>query len=156
MKNSYIGQQSFEPQREVLLTSLRDRVICYGEEFLGIPYVFGQRSIHGLDCVGFLYQISLKMEWQINYPCDYNDPAQFKITETLDKYFTVAEAGQKGDIIVVRNQLGNTHHVGLIYSDTQIIHSIDGVNKPGVRIDQIRKFKKLIVKTYDITSFQQI
>ncbi|MEN9566479.1 MAG: hypothetical protein RLZZ69_1675 [Cyanobacteriota bacterium] len=138
------------------MISYRDEVITHAEQLLGIPYVFGQRSIHGLDCVGFLYQISLKMGWKIDYPCDYNDPAQFQITETLDKYFTVTTAGQKGDIIVVRNQLGNTHHVALIYSDTQIIHCIDGVNIPSVRIDQNRKFKKLIVKTYDITSFKQI
>jgi cell wall-associated NlpC family hydrolase len=99
------------------------------QHFLNSPYLWGGKSVFGIDCSGFVQQV-LKM---------------FGIKLLRDAYLQ-AEQGQPvqslqeaklGDLAFFQNEKGKVTHVGIMLDEGKIIHAsgqvrIDTLNKDGI------------------------
>lgn len=91
-------------------------VVAAGEQFLGLPYLWGGMSSFGYDCSGFAYAACKANGYII--PRDAHDQAaggqQVQLTEIQpgDLLFFAYEEGK-----------GKIHHVGICYGDGKLLHS---------------------------------
>jgi cell wall-associated NlpC family hydrolase len=58
---SFTGRTtSNNPEKENAELCLRDSIVTYAQEYLGVPYVWGGSSTEGFDCTGFVYFVFKK------------------------------------------------------------------------------------------------
>jgi gamma-D-glutamyl-L-lysine dipeptidyl-peptidase len=110
-----IGQHTFTPQTQPLPISEQ---IQFGMQFLGTPYLWGGRSLYGIDCSGFT-QLVARFN-ALALPRDANQQAEMGETIAF-----VAES-QTGDYAFFDNSEGRIIHVGMVIrqDDTiQILHA---------------------------------
>jgi hypothetical protein len=98
--------------------------IRYANALLGAPYLWGGKSIFGMDCSGFV---------QVVYSCcgiqlPRDSHQQAEIGETVD----FVETAQAGDLAYFDNEEGRITHVGIMLDGEHIIHA-----SGSVRIDRI-------------------
>jgi hypothetical protein len=116
-----IGSLSWE--KIVVFQSLAARfkgtgndIVSAGEQFVGLPYLWGGMSSWGYDCSGFSYSMCKANGYVI--PRDAHDQAAFgnavPLTEKKpgDLLFFAYEEGK-----------GRIHHVGIYYGDGKLLHS---------------------------------
>jgi gamma-D-glutamyl-L-lysine dipeptidyl-peptidase len=104
-------------------------IVAASMKYLNAPYLWGGRSIFGIDCSG-LVQNAFKING-IALPRDASQ--QVKIGETV---FLISEA-LPGDLAFFENDLGEIVHVGVLISQSEIIHAsgcvkIDDVDHHGI------------------------
>lgn len=118
-----------------------DRVCQAAHKFINAPYVWGGRSMAGIDCSGFM-QIVYRMG-NILLPRDASQ--QIHIGTTV-------EWGQHkaGDMAFFTNEAGEIGHVGLLLDDSTIIHAsawvrIDSITQEGIfhENEQTHKLAKI-------------
>lgn len=91
-------------------------IVASGEQFIGLPYLWGGMSSFGFDCSGFSYRICSMNGYMI--PRDAHDQASagYKVAisdiEPGDLLFFAFEEGK-----------GAIHHVGIYYGDGKMLHS---------------------------------
>jgi len=91
-------------------------IVAAGEQFLGLPYLWGGMSSYGYDCSGFSYNMCLANGYII--PRDAHEQAaagkHVPLTDILpgDLLFFAYEEGK-----------GRIHHVGIYYGDGKLLHS---------------------------------
>ncbi len=124
---------------------LRDEMVCYAKNYLGIPYRSGGKSAKGFDCSGFTSYVMANF--------GYNVPSasvrQAEIGETIP-----FEKAKKGDLIFFGNKGKNgkyrVTHAALVVSeegeDLAMIHSA----RRGIVIDDINSssWKKYYAKRF--------
>ena len=98
-------------------------------KFLNAPYLWGGRTIFGIDCSGFT-QIVYKMNGFI-LPRDAHQQAELGTTVQ-----SVGEA-KPGDLAFFENEKGQITHTGIILKNAEIIHSsgkvhIDKLDQRGI------------------------
>ncbi|RLQ94306.1 C40 family peptidase [Falsibacillus albus] len=91
-------------------------IIAYGEQFLGLPYLWGGMSSYGYDCSGFSYNMC-KANGVI-IPRDAHDQAESGEKVELDQI-------SPGDLLFFAYEegKGSLHHVGIYYGDGKMLHS---------------------------------
>ncbi|MFM8597224.1 MAG: NlpC/P60 family protein [Flavobacteriales bacterium] len=126
-----IGEFSYEisePKDATKPTLNHGNIWPYISSFLNTPYLWGGRSIFGIDCSGFMQNIFRQLDY--NLPRDAYQQAEHG---TLIDF----EERQALDLAFFINAQGKIHHVGLIDKDLQIIHAsgqvrIDSLSPSGI------------------------
>lgn len=122
-----IGEKKFI----VALPSSQNEVgmFDFAKRLLNAPYLWGGRSLAGIDCSGFSQLVYKSMGVQL--PRDASQQAQLG---TIVDF--VAES-KLGDLAFFQNEEGKIIHVGMICGDGQIIHAsgcvrIDMLDETGI------------------------
>lgn len=93
-------------------------------KYLHTAYLWGGRSIYGLDCSGFVQQVYKMFDIRLLRDAHLQADQGVQIE-------TLADA-KMGDLAFFHNDAGRIIHVGILLSNTEIIHA-----SGKVRIDQI-------------------
>lgn len=115
-----INEQSFEYNGEFI----QNDILTTANHFLNAPYLWGGRSLFGIDCSGFT-QVVFKIHGK---KLNRDASQQAKQGETVA--FRSAALG--GDLAFFDNEEGRITHVGIMLNNDQIIHA-----SGKVRIDLI-------------------
>jgi len=139
-------QVGFEPLK-VDFSNPQGNVEEFARFFLNAPYLWGGRTLFGIDCSGFV-QIVHKM-MGIKLLRDASQQAQEG--EVVD----FLAAAQLGDVAFFDNAAGNITHVGILLSNKEIIHSsakvkIDPIDDQGIFNRELNKYthKLRIIKRF--------
>jgi gamma-D-glutamyl-L-lysine dipeptidyl-peptidase len=119
------------------------------KQFLGTAYLWGGRSVFGIDCSGFV-QMVFKL-FNCKLPRD-----AYQQAEMGEAIGFLAEA-KTGDLAFFDNEQGNITHVGILLAPNLIIHAsamvrIDPIDQAGIvssttglRTHQLRTIRRIIL-----------
>ena len=136
--------KTIEPRSAVFSAELiRKLSFCY----LNTPYLWGGRSVFGIDCSGFVQQVFYFFNKEI--PRDaYQQAMEGEVVGFLQEVNT-------GDLAFFDNEEGVITHVGLLLDSENIIHSsgkvrIDKIDSMGIVNTETgeRTHKLRIIKRY--------
>lgn len=115
------------PIEASVLIGIKDStsIVKTAKTFLGTPYLWGGKTIMGIDCSGFSQIVFYLNGIQIARN------ASLQALQGIDVPF-IQEA-QPGDLAFFDNEEGNITHVGILLNENQIIHASQGM----VRLDSI-------------------
>ena len=135
---SYILDDLHEPDVHL---SIRDQLINTAMSFINSPYLWGGRSIFGIDCSG-LVQIVYKV-CKINLPRDAKDQNNTGETISIDK-------SKHGDLAFFTKDGRTISHVGIILKDDKIIHAsgkvrIDKLDQSGILNEDLNDYSHQLV-----------
>ncbi len=117
------------------------------KQFLGTAYLWGGRTVFGIDCSGFV-QMVFKL---FNFKLPRDAYQQAEMGEVIG---FLAEA-KPGDLAFFDNEQGKITHVGILLSPHQIIHAsavvrIDSIDQAGIvssstglRTHQLRTIRRI-------------
>jgi hypothetical protein len=114
-----------------------NNLLKYAHELLNAPYLWGGKSILGIDCSGFT-QVVYSL-CGIHLPRDAYQQAELGETVTLNDI-------NPADLVFFENDSNRIHHVGIALENNQIIHA-----SGKVRIDQLNKEGIIHSKTKELT-----
>lgn len=144
-----IGTSSFTFEGSTVKPSKpnRNTIIETALMYLNSPYLWGGRSPFGIDCSGFS-QIVYKLSG-INILRDASQQA------TQGKALSFVEEAQPGDLAFFDNEEGRIIHVGIVLSDSRIIHAsgkvrIDLLDHHGIYNSEDKKYshRLRVLKSY--------
>lgn len=97
--------------------------------FLGTPYLWGGKSVYGIDCSGFAQQVFKLFGVKLLRDA-YLQAGQGEPVASL-------EDSQRGDLVFFQNEKGRVMHVGILLNNHEIVHAsgkvrIDIINEEGI------------------------
>ncbi|WP_316817340.1 C40 family peptidase [Pedobacter nyackensis] len=146
----YLGDErfdvSFTPQQPDALVSM-DKVVATAIFFRNAPYLWGGRTLFGIDCSGFS-QIVFKLNGiKIN-----RDASQQAEQGTTVDFLPEVKAG---DLAFFDNDAGHITHVGIMLNANEIIHAsgkvrIDPMDNQGIYNAELGRYthKLRIIKRF--------
>jgi cell wall-associated NlpC family hydrolase len=119
-------------------------LIEFSKSYLNAPYLWGGKTLFGIDCSGFMQQIHRVFDYQL--PRDASQ--QVEMGQIID-----FEDREAGDLAFFISDSGNIHHVGLLINPDEIIHAhgyvrIDDFSEQGIfrKIDGVHSHRLHSVK----------
>lgn len=144
------GNQIFYPSEEVLTElfldkeavglqftkSLPQRILQTANQFLNAPYLWGGKTILGIDCSG-LTQVSASING-FQLPRDASDQSLLGEEEFLS-------LSLPGDLAFFANSEGKIVHVGIVCGQSKILHAsgsvrIDDLDERGIYNKELKKY----------------
>jgi len=119
----------FLSEEEPLTASDRTgQIIELSLRFLNSPYLWGGKSTLGIDCSGLIQNVFRCVG--MNLPRDAYEQEEHGIEITYHER-------KPGDLVYFINAKGKVHHVGILVSETEIIHAhgfvrIDNLTENGI------------------------
>ena len=97
--------------------------------FLDTPYLWGGKSVFGIDCSGFSQQV-FKLFGKPLLRDAYLQASQGSTVEDL-------QDADLGDLAFFQNEVGRITHVGILLSNSEIVHAagkvrVDPIDKEGI------------------------
>lgn len=139
-------QLNFEPLH-INYSLPQDNILQQALFYLNAPYLWGGRTLFGIDCSGFV-QIVFKMAG-IKLK---RDASQQALAGTTVDFLPAAESG---DVAFFDNEEGRITHVGILLSNKEIIHAsgkvrIDPIDDQGIFNKELNRYthKLRIIKRY--------
>ena len=122
----FLPQQYWNSQQLQLSKESLDTV-C--QNFINTPYLWGGKSVFGIDCSGFVQQV-FKMYGKKLLRDAYLQAEQGVAVNAIEK-------ARLGDLAFFQNEKGKVTHVGIILDEGKIIHAsgqvrIDTIDKEGI------------------------
>ncbi|MGD1842722.1 MAG: NlpC/P60 family protein [Thermonemataceae bacterium] len=119
-----IAEEPYHCVREAAHEILpKEHIIEQAHQYLGAPYLWGGRSIWGIDCSGFVQQVFRTVGCQL-YRDAHQQATQGELVQDLSK-------ARPTDLAFFERD-GRIVHVGIILEDQKIIHA-----RGSVRIDRL-------------------
>lgn len=123
--------------KELLLSP--DNLIAAAIQYTNTPYLWGGRTIAGIDCSG-LTQMTFKL-------CGKNILRDASQQATQGEEVSFLQHAKKGDLAFFENENGQINHVGLLVDSNNIIHAtdtsgkvvIDKIDQGGIISNRLRK-----------------
>lgn len=116
--NFTLASNEFNIISEMELSS--NSIVEIAELYMGTPYLWGGRSIYGIDCSGFA-----QMVYRAN---GIFIPRDCKPQSALsDRKLSYKELRQ-GDLAFFKNKENRVNHVGVVLNDGEIIHASGSVH----------------------------
>lgn len=135
--------------REPNSNTFTDEVEEAARFYLNAPYLWGGRSLYGIDCSGFA-QIVFK-HFGINIPRDAYQQAEKG--ETIN----FLQETRPGDLVFFDKKDGKIAHVGILLNDSEVIHAsgevrVDKIDENGIfnveqnkYTHQLRIIKRIVI-----------
>ncbi len=125
-----------EAEGSEITKSLSERILQTAKQFLNAPYLWGGKTILGMDCSG-LTQVSAYING-FQLPRDACDQALLGEEEFLSMSLP-------GDLAFFANPEGRIVHVGLVYGQHQILHAsgsvrLDDLDERGIYNKELKKY----------------
>ena len=129
-KQCVFGKYDYNPAEIFVKTTQPGKqVIYYACQFLNTPYLWGGKSVLGIDCSG-LVQVVFNIIG-IQLPRDASQQIETGTTVTS------LQQAKAGDLAFFSNEKGRVIHVGILINKKQIIHAsgwvkIEQINANGI------------------------
>ncbi|MCT4663919.1 MAG: C40 family peptidase [Flavobacteriales bacterium] len=123
-----------------------NKLIDKAFSFLNAPYLWGGKTVFGIDCSGFV-QIVYRI-------AGYSLPRDAYQQEEFGEIITFGDH-KKGDLAYFENEEGKVTHVGILISEDRILHAsgkvkIDAFSEEGIWSDNLQK------QTHKLKSIKRI
>ena len=118
-----IGKNVYTVMEKVVPVPME--TILIAKSYLNAPYLWGGKTLFGIDCSGFTQMVYRLLNYSI--PRDAHQQAE-------DGQEIELQDAAPGDLAFFQNDKGKITHVGIILENNQIIHA-----HGKVRIDQLDK-----------------
>ena len=142
-----ISYLTSSPYNAAAATPTPEAIMARAMRYLNTPYIWGGRSVFGIDCSGFVQMVFRFF----NKPLPRDAWMQAKQGESIG-FFQEARCG---DLAFFDDEEGMITHVGILLNDQEIIHAsgkvrIDKIDNAGIiNMDtQQRTHKLRIIKRY--------
>ena len=145
-----LGSEEYQIDSDALLPDVADfgnSVAEYARFFLNAPYLWGGKSLFGIDCSG-LTQIVFKMLGKSLKRDAWQQAEQGEVVNFLQE-------AKAGDLAFFDNEEGRVVHVGIMLDDQHIIHAsgrvkIDPIDGQGIYSLDLKKHthKLRIIKRF--------
>lgn len=114
-----------------------NKLIDVAYSFLKAPYLWGGKSIFGIDCSGFVQQV-----FGI---CGFQLPRDASQQVTIGEEVHFVDQAQAGDLAYFSNSEGRIIHVGLVLEDKKIMHAsgevrIDTLDHNGIYRSDFKRY----------------
>lgn len=110
-----VSGMKFKHETEILEPSHNLSIKELAMEYVGSPYLWGGRSIFGIDCSGFV-QMVFKL-YGVSLPRDASQQVE------KGELVNFIDEAKEGDIAFFENEEGSIIHTGIILNDKKIIHA---------------------------------
>lgn len=139
------GEGSFrntEDQRDKRVVQLNE--VCF--RYLYTPYLWGGKSIYGIDCSGFVQQVFKLFGVKLLRDA-YLQATQGEVVPSIKE-------SKLGDLAFFQNKAGKVVHVGIVLEENQIVHAsgrvrLDTLDNEGIlnsengkRTHQLHSFRR--------------